>query len=85
MPACQLCALRTSAARTSRCGSSAQEDALQRPQVFMQWPQGLSPVGLVMKACPQLPHPACETACCQSKTLPELSGLHMLERPPTAD
>ena len=36
-----------------------QEDALQRPHVRMQWPQGLSLLGLVMKACPQLPQPAC--------------------------
>ena len=66
MPAVQLLAPRASAASHRRRSSSAQEDALQRPQVRMQWPQGLSPLGLVMKDCPQLPQPACATARCQA-------------------
>jgi len=49
------CMLAEGAARAGR----AYADALQRPHVFMQWPQGLSLVGLVMKAWPQLPQPAC--------------------------
>lgn len=65
---------RPSAASPGRCSSSAQEDALQRPQVFMQWPQGLSLVGLVMKPCPQLPQPACAQHTVSQTTSPKHSG-----------
>ena len=58
---------------------------MQRPQVFMQWPQGLSLVGLVIKACPQLPQPACAQRAVSQRPSPKLYGQQMLERPPPAN
>ena len=49
----------------------------------MQWPQGLSLLGLVMKACPQLPQPACGAGRCQSMPSPKPTRQANLERPLT--